>query len=192
MAAKENKSKVVLWAMIQSRVVVALVYEDWDLLRTFLPLARKHEKEGEGHYSLGFNITWVAISHYDLYHMTGKNLHKREGRRAHRRIKKFVTNGAAMLLGPLQLLDAMETLCVKNHPLSKVDKCFEKAFVALSKSGNSFMQALGNERLAKLYLQEEVDETKGKRYLGDAIRLYQRWGAFEKVEWLEKRYNHLA
>lgn len=187
--AKENKSKVLLYGIAVSQLMVGYSFENWDLVQKLLPVMRKHEKEGKGYFSEGINQAWTGLAHYDLYHKTGEKQHRREGRRAHCKIKKWVANGTVMLLGSLQLLTAMESLCVTKAPLHEVDSLFEKAFLALSESKSIYFEAMGNERLAKLYLTERVDEAKGTRYLGNAIGLYQRWGALAKVTWLKNRYD---
>lgn len=189
MNPKENQPKMAFFAIISCQVIIGYSYADWDLLQKVLPLARKYEKEGEGYFTQGFNLTWAGLSHYDLYRATGKRQHRREGRRAYHKMKKWVANGTVMLLGPLHLLAAMDSLCVTMAPLHEVDNLFDAALVVLSESKCIFFEALGNERLAKLYLTEEVDEAKGTRYLDIAIGLYQRWGALAKVKWLETRYK---
>lgn len=189
MSPKVGQPKMEFNATNMCRVQVAYNFQNWHLLQKVLPLARKYEKEGDGYFAQGQNLVWAALAHYDLYRASGKRLHKREGRRAHQRVKKWVASGSIMLLGPLRLLDAMESLCVTSAPLLEVDSAFDEAIAVLSDSKCIWFEAFGNERLAQLYLTEEVDEAKGTRYLDTSVSLFQRWGAFAKVNWLETRYS---
>lgn len=188
MAAKDN-SKLALFSINTCQIIVAYSHEDWDSLRQLLPHARKYEKEFDGYFTQGFNLVWAGLAHYNLYRATGERRDRREGRRAHQKVKKWATNGTVMLLGPLRLMDAMESLCITDAPFHVVDEFFQTAFVALSENKSIHFEALGHERLAKLYLVEEVDQVKGASHLEKAIGLYKRWGALSKVDWLEKRYD---
>lgn len=168
--------------------IVAYTYEDWDRLDDLLKLNRKFEKEGEGYFLAGFNLGWDALSHYELYLLNGKRKHKREGQRIHKCIKKWVTNGTVIFAGLNKLLIATESMCVKKSPKQQVKKLFQDAFVALATNKNRFYEALANERLARLFLTEDPQATKGHKYLSRAVNLYTRWGALAKVDWLKKRY----
>ena len=91
-----------------------------------------------------------------------------------------------------KFLAAMESLCVNKAPSDEVDSMFEAAFTACAESKCRYFEALANERLARLYFDEEPEETKGVKYLKRAIDLYRSWGALAKAEWLEnkERYRH--
>ena len=84
----------------------------------------------------------------------------------------------------------MESLCVKKAPSDEVDSMVEAAFTACAESKCRYFEALANERLARLYFDEEPEETKGAKYLNRAIDLYRSWGALAKVEWLENKERY--
>jgi len=172
-------------------LMMGYTFENWDIVKKTLPFLRKHETARIGHFCLGFCYTWVAACHYDLYRAHGTRKHRREGRRAHRKVKKWATTGTEMLLGPNKFLAAMESLCVKKASLEEVDSMFETAFTACAESNCRYFEAIANERLARLYFDEEPDETKGEKYLKRAIYLYRSWGALAKAEWLENKERYL-
>jgi hypothetical protein len=185
-------SKTALFNQNMSEMMIGYTYEKWDIVRNTLPFFRKHEKAMAGMFVVGFMYTFAAACHYDLYRAHGVRKHKREGRRAHRKVKNWATTGTEMLSGPNKFLAAMESLCVKNAPSNEVDSMFEAAFTACAESKCRYFEALANERLARLYFDEEPEETKGAKYLKRAIDLYRSWGALAKAEWLEnkERYRH--
>ena len=183
-------SKMALFNENANEMRIGYTYEKWDIVRKTLPFFRKHEKAMAGVFSVGFMYTWVAACHYDLYRAHGTRKHRREGRRAHRKVKKWATTGTEMLSGPNKFLAAMESLCVKKAPLVEVDSMFETAFTACAESKCRYFEALANERLARLYFDEEPEETKGVKYLKRAIDLYRSWGALAKAEWLENNERY--
>lgn len=187
MGAIESKTGIHIWRKCET--MVAYTYEDWDHLRELLPINRKCEKQGEGYFVMGFNFTWDALSHYELYLTSGKRKHKREGRRCHKTVQKWATSGTVMLAGVNKLLTATESLCVRKDPVHVVETLFQEAIAALAENKNRYFEALANERLARLYLTDDLKSTKGLVYLASAVDLYNRWGALAKAEWLQKRYN---
>ena len=168
-------------------MMMGYTYEKWDIVRNTLPFFRKHEKLLAGIFDAGFSLTFAAACHYDLYRAHGARKHRREGRRAHRKVEKWATTGTEMLSGPNKFLAAMESLCVKKAPLVEVDSMFETAFTACAESKCRYFEALANERLARFYFDEEPEETTGEKYLKRAIYLYRSWGALAKAEWLENK-----
>ena len=185
-------SKIALFTQNLGEMVIGYTYEKWDIVRNTLPFFRKHEKCSEGVFTEGFNYTFAAACHYDLYRAHGARKNRREGRRAHRKVQNWATTGTEMLSGPNKFLAAMESLCVKKAPSDEVDSMFEAAFTACAESKCRYFEALANERLARLYFDEEPEETKGAKYLKRAIYLYRSWGALAKADWLEnnERYRH--
>lgn len=186
---KASNCKSALISLHMSEVVLAYEYEDWGFARETLGLNRALQKETEGHFCAGFNYSWWAASHYELFLATGRRKHKKEGRRCHAKVQKWATTGTVMLAGVNKWLTAMESMCVKKAALSDVESLFQEACAALAEKKNSLFEALATERLARLYLTEGTDSAKGLQYLAMAVDLYRRWGALAKAEWLEKRYS---
>jgi hypothetical protein len=183
-------SKMALFNENRNEMIIGYTYENWDIVRKTLPFFRKHEMANAGHFSVGFCYTWTAACHYDLYRAHGARKHKREGQRVHRKVEKWATTGTEMLSGPNKFLAAMESLCVRKAPLDEVDGMFEAACTACAESKCRYFEALANERLARLYFDEEPEETKGVKYLKRAIDLYRSWGALAKAEWLENNERY--
>ena len=135
-----------------------------------------------GVFTVGFSHIRAAACHYDLYQAHGVRKHRREGRRAHRKVENCATTGK-QFWQPWKV-------CVKKAPSDEVDSMFEAAFTACAESKCRYFEALAKERLARLYFDEEPEETKGAKYLNRAIDLYRSWGALAKVEWLENKERY--
>ncbi|KAI2506905.1 PhoQ sensor [Fragilaria crotonensis] len=183
-------SRVALVNASRCHLILGFVYEDWQAVKLHLPIFQKYKKEVEGYFTTGFMLTWCAACHYDMYFADGISRYKRDGRRAHRRVKKWATTGTTMLIGPSTFLEAMEGLCVKKAPLDQVEIMFEKAASACAAGRCRFFEALSNERLARLFRGEKPNATKRSKYLNRAAELYRSWGAVAKAEWLENGDGH--
>ena len=170
-----------------NELMLAYTFENWDVVRQALPILRTHEKDIAGHFSMGFVFTWSALCHYDSYRAEGHRKNKREGRRAHNRVRKWATTGTEILDGAHHLLNAMESLCVNESPLDQVEVMFATAMTACAEGRCVYFEAIANERLARLFLDEVEDEAKAQKYLSRAMSLYRNWGAVAKADWLATR-----
>jgi hypothetical protein len=95
-------------------------------------------------------------------------------------IKKWATTGTEMLVGPTHFLRAMEFLCVEQAPLDRAVTMFEEAASACAAGRCRLLEALSNERLARLFNSEELN-VKREKYLNQAVELYRNWGAVAKA-----------
>jgi PAS domain S-box-containing protein len=67
---------------------------------------------------------------------------------------------------------------------------YDKTITSLRKSPSTKEKALAHELTGKFYLlEEEID--LARRYLQEAHRIYQQWGASSKVKDLEEQYSEL-
>ena len=174
--------------LINSRcchLILGFLYEDWQTVKIYLPIVQKYSKEVEGYFIIGFVLTWCAACHYDIYSTSGKRRHRRDGRRAHRRVKKWARTGTTMLVGPSTFFDAIECLCIKKAPVDQVEIMFEKAASACAAGQCRIFEALSNERLARYFRREMPNPIKRSKYRKRAAELYRRWGAVAKAELLE-------
>ena len=170
-----------------NELTLGYTFENWDVVRQTLPILRTHEKDAAGHFTIGHYCTWTALCHYDLYRTDGNRKHKREGRRAHSQVRKWATTGTEILDGPHHLLNAMESLCVNKASLDEVEVMFDTAMRACAEGRCVYFEALANERLARLFLDDLPDDAKARAYLNRAVKIYRNWGAVAKADSLEKR-----
>ena len=168
-------------------LVLGFSYEDWESTKVNLAMIRKYQSDLDGHFAIGMILTFVAACHYEMYFMNGNSKHKRDGRRVHRKVKKWATTGTAMLVGPNCFLRAMEVICVEQAPPDQVEIAFEEAASACAAQRCRLLEALSNERLARLFRSGEPNG-KCVKYLNRAVELYRSWGAVAKAEWLQKQY----
>ena len=180
-------SKLALSFLKCSELILGYTFENWEVVRKTLPLLRALEKDAAHHYFIGYICTWSALCHYDLYRAEGHRKHKREGRRAHNQVKKWAATGTEILDCPHHLLNAMESLCVNKAPLDQIEIMFATAMEACAENRCVYFEALANERLARLYLDEVADKAAAEKYLSRAVNLYRNWGALAKADWLDSR-----
>ncbi|KAI2493420.1 PFAM Protein kinase domain [Fragilaria crotonensis] len=188
-ASHQMHSKVPLINARCCHLILGFVYEDWQSVKIYLPIVQKYQKEVKGYFVIGFVLTWCAACNYDIYSSDGRSRHKRDGRRAHRRVKKWARTGTTMLDGPSTFLDAMEGLCIKKAPVDQVEIMFEKAASACAAGRCRFFEALSNERLARFFHREKPSPTKRSKYLKRTAELYRSWGAVAKAELLENVHD---
>jgi hypothetical protein len=86
-------SKMALFTENYSEMMIGYTYEKWGIVRNTLPFFRQHEQAMSGMFGVGFMYTWSASCHYDLYRAHGVRKHRREGRRAHRKVQNWATTG---------------------------------------------------------------------------------------------------
>jgi hypothetical protein len=175
-------------AVVFSNLVLGFSYEDWESTKNNLVGIRNLLSDKNGFFGMGIMLTFTAACHYEIYFMEGNKKHKRDGRRVHCKVTKWATTGTDMLIGPNCFLRAMEILCVEGAPADQVEIAFEKAADACAAQRCRLLEALANERLARLFRSEESNAGKCVKYLNRAVGLYRTWGAAAKAEWLEKQY----
>jgi hypothetical protein len=184
----DNDSNVGALSVAVANFVLGFSYGDLESTKINLVLVRKYQSELDGYFAIGMVLTFAAACHYEIYFMQGIRKHKREGRRVHRKVKKWATTGTDMLVGPSCFLRAMEILCVERAPLDQVEIAFEEAASACAAQRCRLLEALSNERLARLFRSSDEPNGKCDKFLDRAIKLYRSWGAAAKADWLEKQF----
>jgi hypothetical protein len=165
------------------------IFHDKEFMPSELSLISKYGKEVQGHFSMGFIQTWLAIFHYEVYLTTGKRMHRRLARRSHQRVDSWSKTGTKMLLGPNCLLNAMAQLCMRSASSEKLVFGFEEAAKACHTSKCRLFEALAYERLAKvLWKQDPPQADCCKTYQKQAVAVYRKWGAIAKAEHLEQKF----
>lgn len=112
---------------------------------------------------------------------TGKAKYLRQARKYRNIIKKWVNRGNKNCFHFDALLDAEHERYRGNQ--SVCVKLYEKGIVTAGRQGLLHFQALANERLATYW--RSLNEVEEESYrLKEAVRLYDAWGAYHKVELL--------
>ncbi|MCB0529824.1 MAG: GAF domain-containing protein, partial [Saprospiraceae bacterium] len=110
----------------------------------------------------------------------------RQARKLLGTIRKFAKSGPANFLSKQYLVEA-ELARVQNKELEALP-LYEKAIAASRE--NEFLndEALANELLGRYWVMRG-DTGKGKPYLLESRRLFHKWGAIAKANWLDRRYG---
>ena len=183
-------SKLALMCFHIMESIVNYVFDEIEYMRNNLSLITRYGNEAQGHFSMGFIQTWLAIFHYESYLITGKRMHRRLARTSHRKVSFWSKTGTEILSGPNCLLDAMAQLCTYKSSSEEVIFSFEEAAKACLISNCRLLEALAYERLAKVlrtYAPSEVNRCN--IYQNQAIEVYRKWGAIAKAEHLENHFR---
>jgi hypothetical protein len=181
-------SKLALMCLYIMESITNYLFDDTEFMRNNVSLITKYESEAQGHFSMGFVQTWLAIFHYESYLAIGKRLHRRLARRSHRKVHYWSKTGTEILYGPNCLLDAMAHLCVSKSSSNELIVHFEEAAKCCLISNCQLLEALAYERLAKVLRKHDPPESdRCNLYQIQAVAIYRKWGAIAKAEHIENK-----
>ena len=184
---QEVDSKMALMSLYMMESIVSYVFDDEEGVKRNLEFITKYGNEFQGYFTMGFGQTWISIFHYERFLLTGKCIHRKLGRKCHRRVKHWANTGTSMLCGPNRFLDAMERLCVLKAPCEDLIVSFQDAASACASSHSCLFEGLANERLAKVLEIHDVGTKRHGVYRNRAVKLYRKWGAYALANYLEAK-----
>jgi hypothetical protein len=187
LSIQEVDSKMALMSLYMMESIVSYVFDDEDGVRKNLEYITKYGNEFQGYFTMGFGQTWISLFHYERFLLTGKYVHRRHGRKCHRRVKQWADTGTTMLCGPSSLLDAMAMLCLRKVPCEDLIVSFQDAASACEMGHNRLFEGLAYERLAKVLQIHNVDVKRHCVYRNRAVKLFRRWGAYTIANYLENK-----
>jgi tetratricopeptide (TPR) repeat protein len=120
----------------------------------------------------------------------GKRKHRniRKARSLLKKVEKLSAGCPENFLGKQCLLEA--ELAWTQRKIAKAQSRFRLAILQSRDQGFWLEEALANEQLGKLYLEQKGNE-EAIAYLQEAQRVYERWGANAKVQHIESLYGAL-
>jgi hypothetical protein len=166
-------------------MMAAYLFGNWDIVSNALSFFKQHEQTLAGGFPADFSHFWAALCNYDLFLETGIVKYKKEGQRAHRKVKTWADSGTEILVAPNLVLEAMATILKKGLSLEKIELSFIAAIEACQKANIVIFEALITERLAKHFFINSSNQTKGIKYHKRAVSVYRKWGALKKASWLD-------
>jgi hypothetical protein len=170
--------------------IVSFAFDDFEVMQSNLSSITKYEHEARGHLSMGFVQTWLAIFHYERYHITRKRIHRRFARTSHRKVHLWSKTGTEILYGPNLMLNAMAQLCMLNSSIEELTFSFEEAARGCHTSKCQLIEAIAYQRLAKeLYEYDPTEADRYKIYQDQAVAMYWNWGAKALAEHVENLYH---
>jgi hypothetical protein len=177
-----------LMSLYMMESIVSYLFDDGDGVKKNLDFITKYGNEFQGYFTMGFGQTWLSIFHYEKFLTTGRRIHKRIGRKCHRRVKYWAKTGTSMLRGPNCLLDGMAMLCVSKASCENLIEHFQNAASACALSHSSMFEGLAFERLAKeLQSRDVVDTNRYLLYRNQAVNVYRKWEAYAIANYLETK-----
>lgn len=109
-------------------------------------------------------------------------------RRRLKELRRHAPSALHFLLGKLYLLEA-EMAAWRGDP-RRASMLYMSAVSVSARQGDLLDEALATERAANFYLGRG-EMQQAQNYLGDAIKLYERWGAIPKVTMLKDQVQTL-
>jgi hypothetical protein len=187
---KEINSKLALVILNLTEAIINYIFDGNLYALNNLSYLTRNEKELQGFFTKAFGLMWLSLFHYERYLVTGKRVHKRFGRKFHRKVNYWATSGTHTLHGPNRLLDAMAQLC--KSKVSKTENlilCFQSAANDCAAGQCRLLEALAYERLAKVLYALDPRNCCHRIHSDRAVELYRDWGAIAKADHLERIFK---
>jgi len=105
-----------------------------------------------------------------------------------KKMKKWAKHAPANHLHQYELVEAERARVQRRQ--AKAMMFYDQAIAHARENRHLREEALGNELAAKFYLSQGREKI-AKTYLREARYLYHKWGAFAKVQQLERKYGEL-
>ena len=112
--------------------------------------------------------------------------HLGQARKLLKTIRKFAKSGPENFLSKQYLVEA--ELGRLHGDISNTRHLYDLAIKTAKENNFINDEALANE-LAARFQEEKHQRDQSKKYLLEARRLYQKWGAMAKVNWLDHKYG---
>eukprot|EP00980_Cylindrotheca_fusiformis_P026083 scaffold15311_cov136-Cylindrotheca_fusiformis.AAC.5 len=145
----------------------------------------KFAKLSPGSFHILFETFHRAIALFATARRTRKRKYRSTANKLTKRIEGWVRSGNPNVSHYHKALLAEQAALNKKYDLAEDN--YKNAIALAARSGHMHHAALINERYAEFLLEERSDEHESKYRLDEAIRFYEEWGAFGKVEALRKQ-----
>jgi hypothetical protein len=182
-------SKLALVLLNLTEAIINYIFDGDLYALNNLSYLTKNENELQGFFARAFGLMWLSLFHYERYLVTGKRVHKRFGRKFHRKVNYWATTGTHTLHGPNRLLDAMANLSVIKSSPDELILNFQDAANACAAGKCRLLEALAYERLAKVLYIQEPKKCHYRIHSNRSVTLYRKWGAAAKANHLENKFN---
>lgn len=171
------------------RIVLCYHFDDVASLKSLLD---NFEGSSVGHFMLYIGHFYLGLANIALYRSAKKRNYKGLARKSIKKMRKWTKDGCINTKPLLALMDAeMATLTQQKHT-EKVRTAFDQAIDEARASENAYLEAMANERAARYFQFQTVDQTITTAYMDEALLLYDSWGAASKIDYLETSCPWLA
>eukprot|EP00980_Cylindrotheca_fusiformis_P025755 scaffold14559_cov137-Cylindrotheca_fusiformis.AAC.1 len=126
-----------------------------------------------------------SIALFTMARRTRKRKYRTHANKLANRINSWVRSGNPNVGHYHIAIMAEQAALRKKYDVAEQN--YKSAIALSARTGHMHDAALINERYAEFLQEERSDEQESKYRLGEAIRFYEAWGAFGKVEALKKQ-----
>lgn len=189
--AKSDIDAFGLELVIGLRLLLALCFEKWELIRRLTAIVTSMRKVNIPHWSHYHNSFITAIACWTLYRRTRQSKYFREASRLTRTFQKLAEQKRPGCQRKYLLLKAEEVSFSTISRIGDILDSYAKAIeIPIVCEESLIDEALANERSVTVFL-ERNDKLAARRCALRAIECYALWGATAKVRWLETKFYSL-
>lgn len=181
------------------RLILYYLFDELELaLAAYSALEkRKHGVATRTHFLFPFRLLYSGLLMFRLARrrdLSGK--YRRTALRHLKKIEELANQGAVNAQPMMCLLRAEAQVFATPKTTRSSRQSFDAAVVAAARSGMAHLQALANERagihaIQSCSVESATSDGWAGHYLTKAVTLYAEWGAFGKVEKLQKEHGAL-
>lgn len=168
------------------RIILGCHFEYSHLLQVLLAEYESFKKPPGGHFLLYSTSFYVGLSYIKVYRSFGQRSCKRKAHKIANQLKKWTLDGCPNTKPLWALMEAELATLVPRKDNELVGTLFLDAIQYSSALRNPCLEAMANERAARYYQTQASNEELARLYMERAVELYDSYGAFAKVGFLER------
>jgi predicted ATPase len=191
--ARMAKNTVLQYVIAFNQLKLGLHFQEWQLAADLLPCIEKYRKLSKGltkHFTV-YDFTLVAgISYAVLWRRSGKRMHLKLFQRYMTQSKGWLSSGLLQCEANYAFLLAEKAVFSNAGPIA-IKRAYDEAIVKLEQAQLLHFRAFANER-AGTVLQELKVFGDVVEYYTEAQALYYEYGAYAKVDQLERKIDEAS
>ncbi|GKY99764.1 hypothetical protein MPSEU_000930300 [Mayamaea pseudoterrestris] len=190
MARFVHKGGVIARFVSKLQMQLYVFMDEWELatqIVSSIPL--QFFRNLSGHYSFAVICTFSGLVWYKDYMRSKSRKALAAGNACRKVLERFVSKGCVNVTASFWLVEAQH-LAVTNGKLPDVKEGFEKAIIALHRSGLRHLEAVACELLA-LHALAADDEELASDYIQRSYTLYRDWEAGAVLQRLSNAHGAL-
>eukprot|EP00980_Cylindrotheca_fusiformis_P012096 scaffold2923_cov121-Cylindrotheca_fusiformis.AAC.6 len=184
---EEGIAKKRCLAPAHARGVVDVLYDIEAAAKRAIKDGDKFAKLAAGFFQNMLETFHRAVALFAMARCTRKRKYRSQADKLASRIAGWVRSGNPNIRHYQASMKAEQAALSKKYDLAEEN--YKNVIVLAAKTGHMHHAALINERYAEFLGEESSDEEESKHRFGEAIRFYEEWEAFGKVEMLKNQLH---
>lgn len=170
------------------RIILGCHFENSQLLQTLIVEYESFDKSPIGHFMLYYSKFYVGLAYICLSRSFSKRSDKRKAGKIAKELRKWTLGGCPNTKPLWALMEAeLATLVpTRKSDVERVGSLFLSAIKESAVAQNLCLEAMANERAARYYQTRALQVDLARLHMERALELYREYGAFAKIEFLER------